>query len=126
MSTYSPTKPLIEKNTLSLAPMVRVGNIPFRTLCLKYGFDYVWTEEIIDRKLTSTRRVYNEQLGTWDFCVGGAVVLRIDPILEKGKIVLQIGTCTPAFALEAAQKVQDLVAAVDINMGCPKTFRSLS
>ena len=103
--------------------MVRVGNIPFRTLCLKYGFDYCWTEEIIDRKLISTQRVYNEQLGTWDFCVGGAVVLRIDPTLESGKIVLQIGSCTPALALEAAQKVQDLVAAVDINMGCPKTFR---
>jgi tRNA-dihydrouridine synthase 2 len=102
--------------------MVRVGALPFRALALKYGFDYVWTEEIIDRKLTAALRVYNTELETWDFRVDNAVVLRIDPKIESGKVVLQIGSCTPASALEAARKVEDLVAAIDINMGCPKTF----
>jgi tRNA-dihydrouridine synthase 2 len=41
------------RNKMMLAPMVRVGTLPFRLLCLDYGADFVYTEEIIDRKLVS-------------------------------------------------------------------------
>jgi tRNA-dihydrouridine synthase 2 len=41
---------------------------------------------------------------------------------EKSKVVLQMGTCSPARALAVARLVEHDVAAIDINMGCPKDF----
>jgi len=41
---------------------------------------------------------------------------------EKDKLVLQLGTENPEKALEAARLVEDHVSAIDINMGCPKSF----
>lgn len=52
---------------LCLAPMVRVGTLPFRLLALRHGADIVYTEEIIDRKLIETVRIENKKLGTIDF-----------------------------------------------------------
>ena len=52
---------------LCLAPMVKVGSCPFRILALRNGADYVYTEEIIDKKLINTERVENTKLGTVDF-----------------------------------------------------------
>ena len=54
-------------NTVNLAPMVRMNTTPFRQLCLKHGADYVYTEEIIDRKLVYCKRVENQEMGTVDF-----------------------------------------------------------
>jgi tRNA-dihydrouridine synthase 2 len=42
--------------------------------------------------------------------------------LECDKFVLQIGTGEPVLALQAAKAVERDVSAIDINMGCPKTF----
>ena len=52
---------------LCLAPMVRVGWWPFRLLALRNGADFVYTEELIDKKLMNTNRVENTKLGTVDF-----------------------------------------------------------
>jgi tRNA-dihydrouridine synthase 2 len=64
---------------LYLAPMVRVGTLPFRLLSLRNGADLVYTEEIIDKKLVSSKRVENKELGTIDFVSqkDHTVVLRI-------------------------------------------------
>ncbi len=69
-------------NKLLLAPMVRIGTTPFRRLVLKYGADYVFTEEIIAKKLEYCDRKYNKTLGTWDYVStrDGVVVLRIHVI----------------------------------------------
>ena len=40
-----------------LAPMVRAGTTPLRTLALDYGADLVYTEELMDRSILNTRRV---------------------------------------------------------------------
>ena len=45
--------------TISLAPMVRMNMLPYRELCLAHGADFVWSEEIIDRKLIWCKRVEN-------------------------------------------------------------------
>ena len=41
---------------------------------------------------------------------------------EKGKVVLQIGTANADRALKIGKLVEQDVAAIDINMGCPKEF----
>jgi tRNA-dihydrouridine synthase 2 len=42
-----------------LAPMVRAGRTPLRTLALNYGADLVYTEEIVDQKLLEAQRIEN-------------------------------------------------------------------
>jgi tRNA-dihydrouridine synthase 2 len=123
----------------ALAPMVRASTTPLRTLALKYGADFCYTEELIDRSLTDTARVENAALGTIDYIKdaskmaarqqrkllrdgGPALYLRIDPAVERGRLVCQIGTGDAALALAAAQHVHRDVCAVDVNMGCPKKF----
>jgi tRNA-dihydrouridine synthase 2 len=62
---------------------------PFRDLCVSTGADFVFTEEIIDRKLIWCRRVVNEDLGTIDFIntKENSVVLRTCAA-EKPKLIL--------------------------------------
>ncbi|KAL1458055.1 hypothetical protein WDU94_008230 [Cyamophila willieti] len=110
-------------NKIILAPMVRMNTLPFRLLSLDHGADLVYSEELVDHKLVKTERRVNDVLGTVDFVdpLDGQVVFRTCP-REKNKIILQIGTASAERALEAAKKVEKDVAAIDINMGCPKQF----
>lgn len=41
---------------------------------------------------------------------------------ERDRVVLQMGTCCPERALRVGRLVQNDVAGIDINMGCPKEF----
>ncbi|GER28220.1 tRNA-dihydrouridine synthase [Striga asiatica] len=110
-------------NKLVLAPMVRVGTLPFRMLAAEYGADITYGEEIIDHKLLKCDRKINDVLGTVDVVEKGteSVVFRTCPE-EKSRVVFQMGTSDAVRALRAAQLVCKDVAAVDINMGCPKSF----
>ena len=51
-----------------------------------------------------------------------SVIYRIHPEREKGKLIFQIGTATPALAVQAARLVARDVAGIDVNSGCPKPF----
>ncbi|XP_049278290.1 tRNA-dihydrouridine(20) synthase [NAD(P)+]-like [Anopheles funestus] len=106
-----------------LAPMVRVGTLPMRLLALEYGADLVYTEEIIDWKLLRAERHANEVLGTVDYIdkTDGTVVFRTCPD-ERGKVILQIGTASVDRAVAVGRMMQNDVAAIDVNMGCPKDF----
>jgi tRNA-dihydrouridine synthase 2 len=125
----------------ALAPMVRASSTPLRTLALKYGADALYTEELMDRCLTtSTRHVlpngglieFRRDTTRWtektrrDVATkfGGKppILLKIDPLREKGKLICQLGTGDPNLALQAALLVHRDVDAIDINMGCPKKF----
>jgi tRNA-dihydrouridine synthase 2 len=110
-------------NKLILAPMVRIGTTPFRLLCLKYGADIVYTEEIIAKKLMNCIKVHNKDLNVNEYISikDGSLVLRVHP-KEKGKLILQIGASDPNDAVKAAFIVKDDVIGVDLNMGCPKHF----
>ena len=128
-----------------LAPMVRASTTPLRALALAHGASLVYTEELIDRAILPAERIVNEELGTIDYRVprhtyskkvqrrmandkdnpgarDGAVLLRIDPAIEKSKLIYQMGTGEAQRALEAAAKVVGDVDGIDINMGCPKKF----
>ena len=41
---------------------------------------------------------------------------------KKGKLVLQIGTSDKDRAVKVAKMVENDIDAIDINMGCPKSF----
>ncbi|GMT27959.1 hypothetical protein PFISCL1PPCAC_19256, partial [Pristionchus fissidentatus] len=107
---------------ICLAPMVRAGRTPLRVLSLDYGADLVYTEEIVDQKLLTATRKENHILGTIDYCIEDDVVLRIASEQERGRVVLQIGTNNGESAARVAQMVGTDVAAIDVNMGCPKPF----
>ncbi|KAG5602652.1 hypothetical protein H5410_034022 [Solanum commersonii] len=155
------------RNKLVLAPMVRVGTLPFRMLAAHYGADITYGEEIIDHKIIKCERRVNDVLGTTDILEKGTdnVVFRTCPE-ERNRVVFQMGTSDAMRALKAAEivyvfhsksscamkhflysllqfgrdegrDVSDIlwimdttdvclkckdVAAVDINMGCPKSF----
>lgn len=111
-----------------LAPMVRAGNLPLRLLCLKFGADLVFSEELIAKKLQSCKRVENYELGTVDFVVEPqntsqhATVVYQTCLYEAGVNILQIGASNATDALKAAQVVCNDVAGIDLNMGCPQHF----
>src|SRR5688572_21137697 len=91
-------------NKTILAPMVRVGILPFRLLARDLGADIVYSEELIDKKLIKTKRVVNEQLGTIEYVdeKNGKPVYQTCP-LDGPTTVLQIGTADPDLAVQAAQ-----------------------
>ncbi|KNA22624.1 hypothetical protein SOVF_031710 [Spinacia oleracea] len=111
------------RNKLVLAPMVRVGTLPLRLLAAEYGADITYGEELIDHKLIKCDRIVNGFLGTIDIVEREtqSVVFRTCPE-EQSRVVFQIGTSDAIRALKAAQLVCNDVAAIDINMGCPRSF----
>ena len=73
------TKSISILNKLLLAPMVRIGTTPFRLLAKKCGADFIFTEEMIAKKLMYCEKFYNKTLNTIDYVSNrdGFVVLRI-------------------------------------------------
>ncbi|XP_058501294.1 tRNA-dihydrouridine(20) synthase [NAD(P)+]-like isoform X2 [Solea solea] len=110
------------RNITALAPMVRVGTLPMRLLALDYGADVVYCEELIDIKMVQCHRVVNEVLQTVDFVAPDDRVVFRTCEREKDRVVFQMGTADPDRALAVARLVEKDVAAVDVNMGCPKEY----
>lgn len=116
-------KPEMYRDKFVLAPMVRTNSLPFRLLCLKYGADLVYTEELIDYRLCSCKRLENKILGTVDYIdEQGEIILRTCPALEKDKLILQIGSNNPDRAIKATKLAAQDIAGLDFNFGCPKAF----
>lgn len=109
-------------NITALAPMVRVGTLPMRLLALDYGADVVYCEELIDLKMVQCQRVVNDVLQTVDFVAPDDRVMFRTCEEEKNRVVFQMGTADPDRALTVARLVERDVAAVDVNMGCPKEY----
>ncbi|XP_072242606.1 tRNA-dihydrouridine(20) synthase [NAD(P)+]-like [Leuresthes tenuis] len=109
-------------NITALAPMVRVGTLPMRLLALDYGADVVYCEELIDIKMVQCQRVVNEMLETVDFVAPDDRVMFRTCEREKDRVVFQMGTADPDRALAVARLVEKDVAAIDVNMGCPKEY----
>ncbi|KAM9815483.1 tRNA-dihydrouridine(20) synthase [NAD(P)+]-like [Syngnathus typhle] len=109
-------------NITALAPMVRVGTLPMRLLALDYGADAVYSEELIDIKMVQCRRVENEVLQTVDFVAPDDRIMFQTCAKEKQRVVFQMGTADPDRALAVARLVEKDVAAIDVNMGCPKEY----
>ncbi|XP_054888235.1 tRNA-dihydrouridine(20) synthase [NAD(P)+]-like [Poeciliopsis prolifica] len=110
------------RNITALAPMVRVGTLPMRLLALDYGADVVYCEELIDIKMAQCQRIVNDVLETVDFVAPDERVMFRTCEREKDRVVFQMGTADPDRALTVAQLVEKDVAAIDVNMGCPKEY----
>lgn len=110
------------RNITALAPMVRVGTLPMRLLALDYGADVVYCEELIDIKMAKCERIVNDILETVDFVAPDDRVMFRTCEREKDRVVFQMGTADPDRALLVAQLVEKDVAAIDVNMGCPKEY----
>eukprot|EP00916_Digyalum_oweni_P013877 GHVL01022698.1.p2 GENE.GHVL01022698.1~~GHVL01022698.1.p2 ORF type:complete len:141 (-),score=22.93 GHVL01022698.1:776-1159(-) len=111
------------KDVQVLAPMVRVSTLPFRLLCLEYGADIVYGEEIIDRRISNTIRIWDSNFQN------ACYISKKDRTLvfstseaEAGRVSFQLGTADAVEAVTAATHVFPDVAAIDVNMGCPKSF----
>jgi len=104
--------------------MVRIGKLPTRLLALKYGADLVYSEEIIDIRFIQCKRVVNNELSTIDFIEDEENSLPMFQTCkeEKEKVILQLGTADAQRALAAAKLVENDVAGIDVNMGCPKEY----
>ncbi len=110
-----------------LAPMVRSGELPSRLLALKYGADLVWGPETVDRSMIGTTQEKNPRTGCieWSRASNNGqtnVIYRIDPARESSKLIYQIGTASPDYAVQAATLIAPWVKGVDVNAGCPKPF----
>ncbi|XKL67104.1 hypothetical protein PGB90_010524 [Kerria lacca] len=105
------------QNKIILAPMVRMNTLPFRLLALDYGADIVYSEEIIDHKLLKNMLDTIDYIDTSD----GSLIFRTCS-REKNKIIFQIGTSDAERAAQAASIIENDVAGIDVNMGCPKHF----
>ncbi|KAH8694044.1 hypothetical protein BGW36DRAFT_399218 [Talaromyces proteolyticus] len=122
------------RGKIVLAPMVRSGELPSRLIALKYGADLVWGPETIDQAIMGAERRVNPRNNTIEFTRvssnGGRpdmpkkenVIYRLDPAREKGKLIFQMGTARPDYAVRAAKMVAADVAGIDVNSGCPKPF----
>lgn len=123
------------RGKIVLAPMVRSGELPSRLVSLKYGADLVWGPETVDRAVIGTTRRVNPRTALVEYSRfssnGGrpegtptreAVIYRLDPERERGRLIFQLGTASPERAVEAARIVAGDVAGIDVNAGCPKPF----
>jgi len=109
-------------------------------MALKYGADLVWGPETIDRALIGCVRRINPRTGCVEFTrspsnggkasghdpdappVKDSIIYRIQPSIERKRLVFQLGTAKPETAVAAAKMVADDVAGIDVNSGCPKPF----
>ena len=115
-------KMTLPKKELMLAPMVRIGSLPMRLLCLEYGADVVFGPEIVDKSIVGCKRIVNDPLHTTDFISpDGKLVFRTCN-QEKDRLIFQIGSADPQLAVQAALKVAADVSGINLNCGCPKRF----
>ena len=92
------------ENNLILAPMAGVTNLPFRTVCKKFGPGMVCTE------MASSRAIFhNDQKTKRLFNTEG----------EKRPISFQIFGSDEETMGYAAKYVSEFADIIDINMGCP-------
>eukprot|EP01038_Epipyxis_sp_PR26KG_P014099 gene14099-18919_t len=111
-----------------LGPMVRASSLPLRLACLEYGADTVYSEEIPAWRVLKCERIVNPILNTIDYVSKIShsnkteVLFRFDPIAENNRCVLQLGCNNSNDALKASLLFEKDVAAIDINMGCPKHY----
>lgn len=116
------TSPLSYVDQMILAPMVRVGTLPMRILARRYGATIVYSEEIIDRKLSSCTR-YAAPDGRVEYrCTREGPHHPVLVTYPGERLVLQIGTNDAIRALSSVEVAHQDIRAVDINMGCPKAF----
>ncbi|ORY57095.1 hypothetical protein BCR35DRAFT_355514 [Leucosporidium creatinivorum] len=106
---------------LHLAPMVRIGTLPMRLLALEYGATLVWGPEIVDKAIIGAVREVDPQSGVIRYTKNNRPIFETHPI-ERSRLIFQLGSADPLLAVQAAKVVEQDVAGVGLNCGCPKSF----
>lgn len=106
---------------LILAPMVRACSLPFRELCHELGADVCYGPEVVDLKLcggASHRETKCEgRVAEWVYDKDGSPVF--STLVDRARpFIFQLGTASPASAVEAARAVAEDVDGLDLNLGC--------
>ncbi len=96
----------LPKPILALAPMCGVTDLPFRTICHRYGADVVYSE------MTMVQALAYKGKKTMD-------LVKISE--EERPVVIQLGGNNPELFYKAAQVVANEIGpdGIDINFGCP-------
>lgn len=121
-----------------------------RTAALEYGAELVWGPEIVDKAIIGAERKVDRQscqssgassraradasrrtrarlrrtaarTGVVSFCKNGRPIFECHP-LEKSRLVFQLGSASPELAVQAIKVIENDVAGVGLNCGCPKSF----
>lgn len=101
-------------------PMIKVSVLPFRLMCLEYGADVVFTEELSAVHLAQCVRVMENYVVHFRLPDGHTLFSTCPR--EAGRVILQLGVSEPDVAVSATRLVMNDIAGIDINMGCPKKF----
>nr|XP_032638790.1 tRNA-dihydrouridine(20) synthase [NAD(P)+]-like isoform X2 [Chelonoidis abingdonii] len=78
--------------------------------------------ELIDIKMVQCKRVVNEVLETVDFVAPDERVVFRTCERERDCVVFQMGSADAERALAVAKLIENDVAGIDVNMGCPKEY----
>lgn len=106
---------------MHLAPMVRIGTLPTRLVSLEYGATLVWGPEIVDKAIIGSTRTVNPRTGVVQFIKNNRSIFECHP-LEKERLIFQLGSADPELAVKALKVIEQDVAGVGLNCGCPKSF----
>ncbi|KAH8094636.1 hypothetical protein BXZ70DRAFT_1033900, partial [Cristinia sonorae] len=120
-----PLTPDDYRDGVMLAPMVRSGALPTRLFALKHGANLVWGPETVDKAILHAERVVDPVTGVISYEGKSKAIFTTHPI-EKPYLIYQIGSADPELAVQAALTVQQDVAGIDLNCGCPKPFSTHS
>lgn len=106
---------------LILAPMVRACSLPFRELCHELGADVCYGPEVVDLKLCGGASHRETKCGgrvaEWVYDKDGSPVF--STLVDRARpFIFQLGTASPASAVEAARAVAEDVDGLDLNLGC--------
>jgi tRNA-dihydrouridine synthase 2 len=85
----------------------------------KPSANLVWGPETVDRAMIGCTREVDHVTGVVRFMKAGKSIWDTHPI-EKDRLIYQIGSATPELAVQAAKLIEQDVAGVDLNCGCPK------
>ncbi|GAA5862112.1 hypothetical protein JCM5353_004961, partial [Sporobolomyces roseus] len=119
--TSNDRKTLPYEKGMHLAPMVRIGTLPTRLLALEYGAELVWGPEIVDKAIIGSTRTVDPVSGVISFTKNNRSIFDCHP-LEKPQLIFQLGSADPQLAAQAMKVIEQDVAGVGLNCGCPKSF----
>ncbi|OQR99979.1 dihydrouridine synthase [Thraustotheca clavata] len=88
-----------------LSPMVDQSEYAFRQLCRRYGAELCYTP-MLHAKVFVSETTYQSQ--------------HLDIMPDEGPTIVQFAGDDPKTLLEAAKLVENVAAAVDLNLGCPQ------
>jgi tRNA-dihydrouridine synthase 2 len=104
-------------------PMVRGSSHAFRCTCLSYGADVVFSPGLVDLSLNrAVRKDENGHVELWAEGSGHTSCVFQTCPAERSHLVLQLVSNDSANAIAAVRKLEDVIAGVDLNCGCPENF----